>query len=81
MSMILISFYPIMVYFLSFYFRLNNLPELPFHGYLQVYFSSPILIISGSILIFYLKKVLIGGISLICGLVWFFTLLSEIITK
>jgi hypothetical protein len=74
-SISLLMIYSIMVY----YFK--SLPSLPKHEYIKVFFSSPLLLISGLLLFFRFEHKVSGFIFLIIGLFWLGVMFYEIYTK
>ncbi len=78
----IILVYPIVLYLLQDYKSIySHLPLLPLHGYIQVFFSGPGLIILGAILFFAFRHRISGICSAVIGASWLATLLHEVLTK
>lgn len=78
----IILVYPILLYFLQEYKTVYNyFPLLPYHDYIQVYFSGPGSIVIGAILFFAYKQRIAGLCFSIIGLCWIGAIIHEIITK
>lgn len=73
--------YPIFVYIASSYLNIKNLPLLPYHYKIQVYYSSPFLLVAGIIIISLSKKYKIGLVFISIGIFWLSTIICEIFTK
>ncbi|WP_143708757.1 hypothetical protein [[Flexibacter] sp. ATCC 35208] len=78
----IIMVYPILLYFLQDYKAIYNyFPLLPFHSYIQVFFSGPVLITIGAIIFFAYKQRIVGLFFSITGLFWIGAIIHELITK
>ena len=78
----IIMIYPMLLYFLQDYETVYHyFPLLPFHDYIQVYFSGPVSIIIGAIIFFAYKKRIAGLFFSITGLCWIAAIIHEILTK
>lgn len=72
---------PIIFYYLNSYRILEVRYELPFHTFIQVFLSVPVLIILGIILFFKFKHRIGGAIFLFMGLLWLWAIIYELMTK
>ncbi len=75
-----VAVYPILYYYFSTYSNISFLPKIPKQGFIQVYFSSPVLIILGIYKLFDKSKT-IGFISITIGVVWLLAIINELIMK
>lgn len=73
--------YPILVYVAHTYFRIVDLPLIPYHYQIQVFFSFPLLIIFGLFEFFKLKRKALGICLFLIGVCWFLAMLYELYYK
>lgn len=66
---------PILSYYLGF------TDVFDYQGYVQVYFSGPVLAIIGIIIYFFYRKKIIGSIFFILGVWWIVSIINELANK
>lgn len=71
--------YPILKYLLRNYAFISKLPDLPFHGFIQVYCCFPILVIIGFFLR-YNKYKKLGFVFIVTGIFWAIIMLNELLS-
>ena len=77
----IIMMYPIVVYYLKSFRLINFLPLLPKHIFVQVFLSSPILILVGLLLYFKFKNKIFGVLFFVIGILWLIGILYEFFSK
>ncbi len=76
-----ILLYPIIVYVGKTYINLKNLPLIPYHYYIQVWLSFPLLILLGLVEFFKFKRKVFGISIAFIGFLWFLAVFLEIYSK
>ena len=73
--------YPIIVYYVKTFRLSSSLPLLPKHLFVQVFLSSPILILLGLLLFFKFQHKIAGAIFFIVGILWMIEILYDFFAK
>lgn len=73
--------YPIIVYYAKTFRLLSSLPLLPKHLFIQVFLSSPILILVGLLLFLKYQHKIAGVIFFMVGILWLVGVLYDFFSK